>query len=53
MIPLSEDIVIDGNEITDVKFIQVLDDVKDINWISPAMKYIVISSLKTKEDYNS
>ena len=47
VIPLSEDIVIDGNEITDVKFIQ-LDDVKDINWISPAMKYIVISSLKTK-----
>ena len=47
VIPLTEDIVIDGNEITDVKFIQ-LDDVKDINWISPAMKYIVISSLKTK-----
>ena len=47
VIPLTEDIVIDGNEITDVKFIQ-LDDVKDINWISPAMKHIVISSLKTK-----
>ena len=47
VIPLTEDIVIDGNEITDVKFIQ-LDDVKDVNWISPAMKYIVISSLKTK-----
>ena len=30
-----------------MKFIQ-LDDVKDINWVSPAMEHIVISSLKTK-----
>jgi 8-oxo-dGTP diphosphatase len=47
IIQLNEDIVIDGEEITDIKFVNI-EDLDEIEWISLAMKHIVISSLKTK-----
>ena len=52
VIPLNENIVIDGDEITDVRFIK-LDDVEKIKWVSAAMKHMVISSLKTKQGLKS
>ncbi|MAT48652.1 MAG: hypothetical protein CMA27_02345 [Euryarchaeota archaeon] len=48
VIPLNENVVIDGDEITDIRFIR-LNEVENINWVSPAMKHMVISSLKTKQ----
>lgn len=47
IIPLNENIVIDGNEITDIRFVDI-EEVEQIKWISPAMKHIAKSSLKTK-----
>ncbi|RAH15951.1 MAG: hypothetical protein CMB56_001830 [Methanobacteriota archaeon] len=50
VIALNEDIAIDGSEIIDIKFI-TLEQVEEIQWISRAMKQIVISSLKTERSF--
>ncbi|MBJ24042.1 MAG: hypothetical protein CMB64_05165 [Euryarchaeota archaeon] len=50
VIALNENIAIDGNEIIDIKFVN-LDEIEDVKWISPAMKQIAISSLKTKRGF--
>tara|TARA_B100000902_G_C27198257_1_gene857628 strand:- start:695 stop:1195 length:501 start_codon:yes stop_codon:yes gene_type:complete len=50
VIALNENIAIDGSEIIDIKFI-TLEQIENINWVSYAMKQIVISALKTKRGF--
>lgn len=50
VIALNENIAIDGSEIIDIKFI-THDQIEEIQWISRAMKQIVISSLKTERGF--